>query len=110
MTERQIKIKYNALKAALEGDLEERKLTGDVYRDKVQEYLALWERLQRVRNEIEDDGLTVWDDKRGMNVPNPCIQLEVQLSRQMLAIFQSLGFKDIAVKARSDKGVPDDEL
>ncbi len=49
------------------------------------------------------------DEKRGMLVENRSVSLEVQVSRQMLAIYSALGFKDDGLNAkRADN--EDDEL
>ena len=47
------------------------------------------------------------DEKRQMPVENRSVSLAVQVSRQMLAIYQALGFKE---DAASGKGIEDDEL
>ncbi|MBQ0166096.1 MAG: hypothetical protein KBT02_03175 [Treponema sp.] len=113
LTERQISIAYKALHKSLESDLADRGLDIEVYKDKVCEYMDLWEHRQQLRNDIAERGVTVWSEKQGMKVDNRSVSLEIQISRQMLAIFQSLGFKDKAIKATSpikDGDDNDDEL
>lgn len=49
------------------------------------------------------------DEKRGMLVENRSVSLEVQVSRQMLAIYSALGFKDDGLNAKRVDD-EDDEL
>ncbi len=112
LSERQITIAYNALKNSLISDIKERDLDIEVFRDKINEYMDLWEHRQQLRNDIAERGVTVEIIKQGIMVENRSVSLEIQISRQMLAIFQSLGFKDKAIKATSPtyNGDGDDEL
>lgn len=99
---------YRDLRQALLSNLTNRGLDDDVYRDKVQEYLDFWVRRQELRDDIARRGLTATDD-RGRLMENRSVSLEIQVSRQMLAIFTTLGFKEDALGAggRCDD---DDEL
>lgn len=96
------------LERSLLENLESRGMVEDVYRDKVQEYMGLWDRLQDLRMDIKKRGVTVMDEKRGMMVENRSVSLEVQVSRQMLAIYTALGFK--AKDGDASGGVEMDEL
>ena len=90
--------------------LEARGLVEDIYRDKVDEYMEFWARKQELSADIQERGLTVTDE-RGRPSENRSISLEIQVSRQMLAIFTALGFKDDAARGGSGfGGGPDDEL
>ena len=89
---------YEALKKRLLDNLRARGLVEAVYLDKVAEYMTLWEIAQRFREDIDERGVTVYDDKRGMDVENRSCSLLIQTSRQMLQIFIALGFRDEAVK------------
>ena len=42
----------------------------EVYRDKVEEYMTLWRQLRELQEDIEERGVTVMDEKRGMLVEN----------------------------------------
>lgn len=99
---------YRDLQSSLLQCLALRGIDEDVYRDKVQEYLDFWVRRQELRDDIARRGLTVTDD-RGRLMENRSVSLEIQVSRQMLAIFTTLGFKEDALGAggRCDD---DDEL
>lgn len=92
-------MRYNQLRGALIGNLEARGLVEDVYRDKVEEYMDLWVRRQELERDLTERGTQVMDEKRGMVVENRSMSLEVQVSKQMLAIFAALGFKDISANA-----------
>ena len=100
---------YKTLRDSLLEDLRRREIDQNVYQDKVQEYMDLWERRQALVADIRERGITVKDEKRGMMVENRSVSLEVQVSRQMLAIFAAMGFKDQACDAVAPKG-EDDEL
>ncbi len=99
---------YKKLKDSLIDNLLSRGIAEDVFTDKVQEYMDLWQRRQELEADIEDRGVVVEDAKRGGMVENRSVSLEVQISRQMLAIFKSLGFEDMA--SVTDTGGDDDEL
>lgn len=99
---------YKELRQSMLQNLVERDLDGDVYRDKVQEYMDFWVRRQELRDDIARRGLTVTDD-RGRLMENRSVSLEIQVSRQMLAIFTTLGFKGDALAAAA-RGDDDDEL
>ena len=87
------------LKQALLDNLTARGLTAPVYADKVTEYMDLWRHRQRAGADIEQRGVSVMDERRGMKVENKSVALEVQLSRQMMAIFTALGFRRAALDA-----------
>lgn len=98
---------YKELRQSMLQNLSDRDLDGDVYRDKVQEYMDFWVRRQELRDDIARRGLTVTDD-RGRLMENRSVSLEIQVSRQMLAIFTTLGFKEDALA--SGQRDDDDEL
>lgn len=83
---------YKKLARALAKSLKDRGLTSAVYRDKAQEYLDFWVRRQELKEDIRLRGLTVTDD-RGRQSENRSVSLEVQVSRQMLTLWNALGFK-----------------
>ncbi len=108
MANKSLKTLKKELKKSLMDNLEARGLVETVYRDKVSEYMDLWQRRQDLKADIEDRGITVLDDK-GRECENRSLSLEIQTSRQMLAIYTALGFKEIASKASYTAG-EDDEL
>ena len=99
---------YLSLKSALLADLNARGLNGKQYTDKVEEYMDFWCRRQELCADVAEYGLTVVDD-RGRVSENRSVSLEIQVSRQMLAIWTALGFKDAAIKFDAS-GDFDDEL
>ena len=100
---------YKALRQSLLESLEARGLVEDVYRDKVDEYMDLWRQRIELKKDIRDRGVSIMDVKRGMPVENRSVSLELQVSKQMLAIFTALGFKP--AEGRAGRGGFDgDEL
>ena len=89
--------------------LEARGLVEEVYRDKVEEYMTLWRQLRELQEDIDERGVTVMDEKRGMRVENRSVSLATQVSKQMLAIYNALGLKPADNPARKP-GIDDDEL
>jgi len=83
---------YKKLERALKKSLKDRGLTALTYRDKAEEYLDFWVRRQELKADIASRGLTVVDD-RGRQSENRSVSLEIQVSRQMLALWNALGFK-----------------
>ena len=100
---------YYSLKKMLKDNLESRGLIEYIYIDKVQEYMDLWQLRNDLKKDIAERGVVVLDQKRGMLVENRSVSLSVQISRQMLAIYQALGFKESAV-TESGETYEDDEL
>lgn len=98
---------YRDLRESLLRCLALRGIDEGLYRDKVQEYMDFWVRRQELRDDIARRGLTVTDD-RGRLTENRSVSLEIQVSRQMLAIFTALGFKEDALTA--GRSEDDDEL
>lgn len=99
---------YASLRQSMLANLSARGLDAELYRDKVQEYMDFWVRRQELRDDISKRGLTVMDD-RGRLSENRSVSLEIQVSRQMLTIFTTLGFKAEALGA-SGRCDDDDEL
>ena len=98
---------YRDLQESLLRCLALRGIDEGLYRDKVQEYMDFWVRRQELRDDIARRGLTITDD-RGRLTENRSVSLEIQVSRQMLAIFTTLGFKEDALTA--GRSEDDDEL
>lgn len=100
---------YKTLRKSLLESLEARGLVEDVYRDKVDEYMDLWRHRMELREDIHQRGVAVMDNKREMVVENRSVSLELQVSKQMLAIFTALGFKPAEGRAGPGR-FDDDEL
>lgn len=99
---------YRRLRADLTANLEARGLVEAVYRDKVQEYLDLWIRRRQLAADIEERGITIFDRAKQTWTENRSVTLELQTSRQMLAIYNALGFREQPGSGRSAE--PEDEL
>lgn len=93
---------YHSLRSAMLESLKTRGLDSKAYTDKVDEYMDFWSRRRELRDDVAARGLTVMDE-RGRISENRSVSLEVQVSRQMLAIFTALGFKPDDIK-----NVPED--
>lgn len=100
---------YRELKKSMLDNLEARGLLEKAYTDKVDEYLDFWVRRQELQTDVAERGLSVMDD-RGRITENRSVSLEVQVARQMLAVWTALGFKDAAAKSSDVPGGVDDEL
>lgn len=97
---------YRELRQSMMDSLEARGMVEAAYTDKVREYMNFWVQLQQLEADVAERGVSVLDEKRGMMVENRSISLAVQVSRQMLAIYTALGFKD----ETRGQGGEDDEL
>lgn len=97
---------FSELKQSLLELLSCRGLTDAAYTDKVEEYMDFWVRRCELRDDVAARGLTV-EDERGRISENRSISLEVQVSRQMLAIFTALGLKPENLKGRDPDGFDD---
>ena len=99
---------YRELKRSMLDNLEARGLLEKAYTDKLDEYLDFWVRRQELQTDVAERGLSVIDD-RGRITENRSVSLEIQVARQMLAVWTALGFKDAAAKSDEPGGM-DDEL
>ena len=100
---------YTRLFKSLKSNLEARGLVEPIYADLVEEYMNLWTIRQALKEDIEERGVTIYDEKRGMEVENRSVSLAAQISSRMLQIYTSLGFRDAATSAQIDPE-DDDEL
>ena len=95
---------YRDVKKSLMGSLEQRGLTEPVYLDKAEEYLALWIQFQQLKDDIRENGVAQYDEKKKRIAENRSVALGVQVSRQMLNIYTALGFRELAKKAGDESG------
>lgn len=100
--------RYKSLKKSMLKDLEMRGLREEVYAEKVAEYMTLFEQREKLREDIDERGVVVEDHKREMLVENRSVSLFATVSKQMLAIWEALGFGDMARDAAAP--LEDDEL
>lgn len=87
------------IKQAMLEDLQRRGLTEPVYLDMVEEYLTLWELRRKLAKDVEERGVSVLDGARGGRTENRSISLGLQVSKQMLSLYNALGFGDRAKNA-----------
>lgn len=104
---------YRELKANMTENLTARGLIEPVYHDLLSRYLDLWCEYQNLTDDINERGVVVMDEKRGMMVENRSLTIRHQTSNKMLDIYAALGFRDISnPKAIIKAAAPneDDEL
>lgn len=107
---RRLTKEYKQLRAGLLDSLDARGMVEPVYLDMLEHYMHLWEQFQDLQEDIKARGVTVMDEKRGMLVENRSVVLEMQVSRQMLAIYTTLGFKELSSPQPPAHFEGDDEL
>lgn len=84
--------KYKDLRENMLNSLRLRGLDDKVYTEKVEEYMDLWCVFQMAKADVDQNGVFLFDD-RGRRTKNDSANLVNQVSRQMLSIFNALGFK-----------------
>lgn len=90
---------YRTVRKSLMESLETRGLTDPVFRDKAEEYMALWVQFQQLKMDVAENGVSQYDEKKRRIAENRSVALGVQVSRQMLNIYSALGFREQAKKA-----------
>ena len=104
---------YRELKASLEDSLQARGLIEPVYTEMLSSYLDFWCEYQQLTEDINERGVKVMDEKRGMLVENRSLTIRHQTRNNMLKIFADLGFRDISAPrsgVRPSAPLDDDEL
>lgn len=104
---------YKQLRRDMLGDLNARGLVASQYTDKVLEYLRLWCWLQMLNEDIVARGVYVEYSNGATQkgtTDNKSISLATTVSRQMLAIWAALGFRDQATSLKPLSGADDDAL
>lgn len=84
--------KYKDLRENMLNSLHLRGIDDKVYAEKVEEYMDLWCVFQMAKADVDQNGVFLFDD-RGRRTKNDSANLANQVSRQMLSIFNALGFK-----------------
>ena len=100
---------YKQLKTSLLEHLEGRGLKRLPYTDMVEQYMGFWVDVQQAQAEIDRDGLTILDERRGTPIQNPACATKRQASQEMRKLFATLGFEAEAKRAAAG-GEDDDEL
>lgn len=98
---------YRQLKQSLMDNLAARGLVEPIYQDMVRRYLSFREMEYDAEQNIRENGLNIWDDRRNSWQQNPCVTAQINASRQAAAIYRSLGFEEAA--KRADSGGADDD-
>ena len=105
--------KYLALRASMTDSLDSRGLIQPEYKELLSRYLDLWVEYQELTEDINERGVVVMDEKRGMLVENRSLTIRHQTSNKMLDIYSALGFRDISAPRAAPKAsapTADDEL
>lgn len=105
---------YADLKKSILDTLAARGMDTPASRAQLDEYMAFWVRRKQLQEDVEKRGVVVTDD-RGRTTENRSVSLEIQVSRQMLAIYQALGLKPVLAGSGGETGAEpyyddDDEL
>lgn len=93
---------YAELKQSILDSLSLRGIDTPASKAQVDEYMAFWVRRKQLQADVETRGVVVTDD-RGRTTENRSVSLEIQVSRQMLAIYQSLGLRPVTAGAGGDE-------
>ena len=104
---------FRELKTSMEDSLQARGLIEPVYTELLGRYLDLWCEYQHLTDDINERGVVVMDEKRGMLVENRSLTIRHQTSNKMLDIYTALGFRDISAPrsgVRPSTPLDDDEL
>jgi len=101
---------YKELRRSMLDNLEARGLVESIYTEQVEQYMEFWAQARQLKDDVAERGITVYDEKRGMDVENRSVSLLVQVSRQMQNIYTTLGFKDVSASAKVMTDDDEDEL
>ena len=104
-----LKRKANALRRSMLDSLAARGLTEEIYSDMVTDYLELWWHRAALEADIRENGVKIFDAKRGIEVENCAVSARVRVSAQMAKLYKALGCQELAQKNQAPDG-DDDEL
>ena len=104
-----LKRKANSLRKSMLDSLEARGLTEEIYSDMVADYLELWWHRAALEADIRENGVKIFDAKRGIDVENCAVSARVRVSAQMAKLYKALGCQELAQKNQAPDG-DDDEL
>lgn len=93
-----LKRKANVLRKSMLGSLESRGLTEQIYADMVADYMELWWHRAELEADVRENGVKVYDAKRGLDVENCAVSARVRVSAQMAKLYKALGCQELAVK------------
>lgn len=104
-----MKRKANALRRSMLDSLAARGLTEEIYFDMAADYMELWWHRAALEADIRENGVKIYDAKRGIDVENCAISARVRVSAQMARLYKALGCQELAQKNQAPDG-DDDEL
>lgn len=104
-----LKRKANALRRSMLDSLAARGLTEEIYTDMAADYMELWWHRAALEADIRENGVKVFDTKRGIEVENCAVSARVRVSAQMAKLYKALGCQELAQKNQAPDG-DDDEL
>lgn len=103
-----LKRKANALRRSMLESLAARGLTEEIYSDMVTDYLELWWHRAALEADIRENGVKIFDAKRGIDVENCAVSARVRVSAQMAKLYKALGCQELAQKNQAPDGDDDD--
>lgn len=101
--------RYRDLKSTMTENLQARGLTEPVYMDMLESYLGCVADEAEADALIAEQGLNIWDEKRGSWQINPAASARNNARRDKMKFFRALGFEAEALRP-SSVGDDDDEL
>lgn len=104
-----LKRKANALRKSIMDSLAARGLSEAIYSDMAADYMELWWHRAALEKDIRENGLKIYDAKRGIDVENCAVSARVRVSAQMAKLYKALGCQELALKNQAPDG-EDDEL
>lgn len=104
-----LKRKANALRRSMLDSLAARGLTEEIYFDMAADYMELWWHRAALEADIRENGVKIYDAKRGLEVENCAVSARVRVSAQMAKLYKALGCQELAQKNQAPEG-DDDEL
>lgn len=104
-----LKRKANALRRSMLDSLKARGLTEEIYFDMAADYMELWWHRAALEADIRENGVKIYDAKRGIEVENCAVSARVRVSAQMAKLYRALGCQELAQKNQAPDG-DDDEL
>lgn len=104
-----LKRKANALRKSILDSLAARGLSEEIYSDMAADYMELWWHRAALEADIRENGVKIFDAKRGIDVENCAVSARVRVSAQMAKLYKALGCQELAQKNQAPDG-EDDEL
>lgn len=104
-----LKRKANALRKSILDSLAARGLSEAIYSDMAADYMELWWHRAALEADIRENGVKIFDAKRGIDVENCAVSARVRVSAQMAKLYKALGCQELAQKNQAPDG-EDDEL